>query len=111
MKTLKLTIKNKITEIDKERFNILLDEIFGMEDQQIHTFNPLHPIMQHVYLPKSSMFDSLLTMIYKDHQIEILKDDETVFLVSKYKPKINFKSFEMEFTRRIISVILHVILP
>jgi len=84
MNTLKVRIADETREFEQPEFDKLMDELFGQEDFQIHTFNPLHPMMQHVYMVKSSLFNSMLKMIYQDHQIEIWdKNDNPTCVISK----------------------------
>jgi len=83
--TLNAQLADETRAFEKDKFNQLLDELYGQENIQIHTYNPRHPIMQHVYISKSTLFDSLCTMIYKDHEISLIKpdSDETLLIVTK----------------------------
>ena len=70
---------------EKDKFNQLLDELYGQENIQIHTYNPRHPFMNHVYISKNTLFDSLCKMIFGDHEISLISPttDETLLIVTK----------------------------
>jgi hypothetical protein len=84
MNTLKVQLADEHKELNKDEFNQLLKGLYGSDNKQIHTFNPTHPIMQHVYISQNTLFDSIQTMLYPGHALEIHgESNHCEFIVTK----------------------------